>query len=342
MPTSKDPINTGQQQNPWLEALKGFARGLTTDLVGAPVDILNAVHSSLPWAKSVDKPVGSSEWLREKAGQPKEDSGPAALGNLASSLIAPEKLPLVGATFIGAKAKTWSKDAESLANLMKNHGVAPEKIWDATLEHLGKGTFFGPLDKKARQEISDLPAALKQDLQNLRIPQRTTLGAVLDHPELYKAYPELANTPLRVVPDSVIPKIKAAYSPGSGEIFLNKDYITNPKDLISSLLHETQHNIQKIEGFVPGGSPGGVKKSSIGEETIQRLMEEYKNSPISELTAAIRDSMGNLYRTIGGEVEARNTQTRANLAKSGLDTIYKDFPGKTQQIPNEMQIWPKN
>lgn len=331
-----------QKQNPWLEALKGFARGLTTDLIGAPVDILNTVHSSLPWAKSVDKPMGGSEWLREKANQPKEDSGPAALGNLASSLIAPEKLPLVGATFIGAKAKNWSKDAESLANLMNNHGVAPEKIWSSTLEHLGKGTFFGALDKKARQEISDLPAALKQDLQNLRIPHKTTMGQVLDHPELYQAYPDLANTPMKFFSDTNPKSMKGYYNPSTGEIGVNTETIRNPKDLISTLLHETQHNIQNKEGFAKGGSTEGIKNSSIGSEAIQNLVQDMKDAPLSELTNAIKTKLKEMYHALGGEVEARNTQLRANLSKAGLTDIYNKPPTATQDVPNEMMIWPPN
>lgn len=331
-----------QKQNPWLEALKGFARGLTTDLIGAPVDILNTVHSSLPWAKSVDKPMGGSEWLREKANQPKEDSGPAALGNLASSLVAPEKLPLVGATFIGAKAKNWSKDAEALANLMKNHGVAPEKIWDATLEHLGKGTFFGALDKKARQEISDLPAALKQDLQDLRIPHTTQLGQVLDHPELYKAYPQLQYGSVKFFSDKNPRAVRGFMDPRTGQIGINMKTIRNPKDLISVLLHETQHNIQKIEEFTKGGSSEGIKNSSMGNEVIQNLVKEMQDAPLSELTNAIKTKLKEMYHNLGGEVEARNTQMRANLSKAGLPDIYNKPPTATQDVPNEMMIWPPN
>lgn len=331
-----------QEQNPWMEALKGFARGLTTDLAGAPVDIANLMNQYMFFRPEIKNPTGGSEWLREKANQPKEDSGPAALGNLASSLVNPEKLPLVGATFIGAKAKNWSKDAETLAKLMKDHGVAPEKIWDATLEHLGRGTFFGALDKKARQEISDLPAQLKQDLQNLRIPHKTTMGQVLDHPELYQAYPDLANTPMKFFSDTNPKSMKGYYNPTTGEIGINIETIRNPQDLISTLLHETQHNIQNKEGFAKGGSTEGIKNSSIGNEAIQNLMQDMKDAPLSELTNAIKTKLKEMYHNLGGEVEARNTQLRANLSKAGLPDIYNKPPVATQDVPNEMLIWPPN
>lgn len=328
--------------NPWMEALKGFARGLTTDLAGAPIDIANLMNQYMFFRPEVKNPIGGSEWLREKANQPAQDTGAALAGNLASSLINPEKLPLIGATFIGAKAKNWSKDAEALANLMRDKGVNAEGIWNATLDHLGRGTIFNPLDKKARQEISDIPAALKKDLEELKIPHNTTMGAVLDHPELYQAYPELANTPIKFFSDTSPKSMKGYYNPQTGGIGVNTDTVRNPKDLISTLLHENQHNIQNIEGFVKGGSTEGIKQSKEGADIIQQLVSQYKDAPLYELTQAVQSRLKELYHSLGGEVEARNTQMRANLGKAGLPDIYKDIPVKTQDVPNEALLWPPN
>lgn len=69
---------------------KGAARGLTTDTVGAPVDLVSGALSSLGVPVG-DRPVGGSSWLRSILDQPTEDSPSELAGNLLSSVISPGK-----------------------------------------------------------------------------------------------------------------------------------------------------------------------------------------------------------------------------------------------------------
>ena len=120
MADKKDPA--------WQEVLAGALRGLTTDTVGAPVDILASAMNALGIPVG-DKAVGGSKWFRDKLGQPVEDSGAATAGNLASAVLSPGKasldlaqaLPLLAGIFTGPKSLLWDKDAAQYLMAMQEH-----------------------------------------------------------------------------------------------------------------------------------------------------------------------------------------------------------------------------
>lgn len=154
-------------------------------------------------------------------------------------------------------------------------------------------------DGKWRFEISDDQARLaaKGDtaqavLNNARLNavedgrSEVVASDVLDHPQLFAAYPELASVPITVTPVGVTAQARLRYVKGKPHIMVKG---TMPASrLPSSLLHELQHAIQRKEGYATGGS---------------------KDSLVSDL-----DPTGvNTYRRLAGEVEARNTQTRQRM-----------------------------
>lgn len=69
---------------------KGAARGVTTDLVGAPVDLSNLVLGLIS-GKGFDglakEPVGGSKSIRKAVGQPAEDTAMEAVGNLLTAVL---------------------------------------------------------------------------------------------------------------------------------------------------------------------------------------------------------------------------------------------------------------
>lgn len=130
-------------------------------------------------------------------------------------------------------------------------GYSPENVHQMT------GVFRGP-DGQLRFEINDAPAALRTE--NLRpisggsyvVPMASdnlTVGQVLNHPELFQRYPQLANTPLRSTGFNF--NIRGAYDPEGNQMFLAGG---KPEDMLSTLLHEIQHNVQNIERFAQGGN----------------------------------------------------------------------------------------
>lgn len=117
------------------------------------------------------------------------------------------------------------------------------------------------------KQISDKGAVLnKEAFDKLQIMKSTPLSAVLDHPELYKAYPDLKD--LSVEQLGVIfrgPNTMGLYDPTKDLIELNKHYATSDKgykDALSTLLHEVQHAIQKRENWPGGTNPGQFTPSS--------------------------------------------------------------------------------
>jgi hypothetical protein len=77
-----------------------------------------------------------------------------------------------------------------------------------------------------------------------------TVGDVLEHPELYSRYPQVAQTPLRSTGFNF--DIRGAYNPDTNKMFLASGHAD---EMRSAFLHEIQHNVQKIEKFAQGGNP---------------------------------------------------------------------------------------
>ena len=71
------------------EIAGGAARGLTTDVAGAPVDLVASLLTALGVPVG-DSPVGGSKWLRTMLNQPKDEKGAAAVGNLLATILSPD------------------------------------------------------------------------------------------------------------------------------------------------------------------------------------------------------------------------------------------------------------
>jgi hypothetical protein len=111
------------------------------------------------------------------------------------------------------------------------------------------------------KQIPDMCASLnKEAFDNLKIMNSTPLSSLLDHPELFKAYPDLKD--LKVEELSILfrgPNTSGLYSPTQDVIELSKHASWGDakyKDALSTLLHEVQHSIQKREQWPGGTNPG--------------------------------------------------------------------------------------
>jgi hypothetical protein len=157
-------------------------------------------------------------------------------------------------------------------------GYTPENVYQMT------GVFRGP-DGQLRFEINDAPAQLRTEaLRQMSagyyaVPSGRddlTVGQVLNHPELFQRYPEIANTPLQSTGFNV--DIAGAYDPRSGRMRLAPN---KPEDMLSTLLHEIQHNVQNIEDFARGGNI---------QQFLSPQHAELKRAN-SDLTASILESL---------------------------------------------------
>jgi len=135
----------------------------------------------------------------------------------------------------------------------------PEELW--ARHGIWRGT-----DEKPRFEIPDTAARWTAKLPTNKFsdpadplisfpgPGQTwkdpvLLGDVLHHPELFDAYPHLAQA--RIYSEEG-PGIRgAAYNDGS----IGLSGMMKKDEALSTLLHEVQHQVQNYEGFAKGGSP---------------------------------------------------------------------------------------
>lgn len=94
------------------------------------------------------------------------------------------------------------------------------------------------------------------------------LGEVFDHPELYQAYPQL-RTDAMVQVDPKLLNDAEAMTFADGRHLIR---IGTGKQL-SSLTHEVQHLVQRIEGFAPGGSVEKIRDQVLPElrAEVERL-----------------------------------------------------------------------
>lgn len=169
------------------------------------------------------------------------------------------------------------------------------------------------------------------------------LSDVIDAPELFKAYPHLKD--VRIETDAIMNDM-----PSNGEYNAKTNTITIHADELkymnSILNHEIQHAIQSIEGFDRGGSPRLVRgeiKKRLAEVTkqIRQLRAEGKEEEAKSIVEKNRGLYNayqanddyNSYKSLAGEVEARNVQERMNmtpeerrrtLAESTEDVARKD------------------
>ena len=140
------------------------------------------------------------------------------------------------------------------------------------------------------------------------------LSEILDYPELYEQYPQLAKMKVFRLVDAEDQGIQAAYVRDG---FQNKPVLligdtVDVSSLQSSILHEVQHAIQGIEN-----NPGGAAFTDIYnrlDQAFPEVDERYKRKAALEY-----------YRNSYGEVEARMVQQ-----------MFRD-PGSKEVVPTALR-----
>lgn len=253
----------------------------------------------------------------------------------------------IAAMFAGPMAKGKKRELAA-AQKMYTGGATNEEVRQAT------GWFLGP-DDQWRFEIDDSPARFIDDFGSGTV----TLGSLMDHPELYKAYPWLKKMPVEVRPEhtssggAYFPKDIAA-KVGRERAFIQLDgngaRLVLPEKVLSRtlalrrrtnehskvprgavedrgnlLLHEIQHAIQDFEGRQMGGNPETAGRLAIAAGMDPKVVEAY-------------DEGRELYPRLLGEVEARNTEFRRTMT---ADERRQVTPSKTEDVARRDQLYPR-
>jgi hypothetical protein len=239
---------------------------------------------------------------------------------------------------------------------MERKGATPAEIWAKT------GTARGP-DKAWKQEISDKaskydPGSLEdlRALDNFDYMKHTQpLGGTLEHKELYAAYPDLADMPVRFSPKDKMQDAYASFSPKDNRMTLSD--VLSPKKARSSSLHEIQHAIQERERFGVGGNTRDFARmkgeanaiisdlnqqmsavvrqmdsptaSATQKAELKKQYEALMNYRNDFVSAAQIDPL-ELYSHLMGEAEARLTQRRMDLGpRKRRENFPFQYTGKT-------------
>jgi hypothetical protein len=269
---------------------------------------------------------------------------------------------------------TGAAKSEALSNLghaqvLEANGEHPDVVHQKT-------GFFRGTDARWRYEIDDSKSVFNKDWRedpwiaegnNWNESKTAKLKDVLDHPELYKAYPHLKNVQVEYDPTT---KGIAAWN-NSNTITMGERAFTE-QDPKGTLMHEVMHAIQDEEGFARGGSPGKVDidyKLKYSKD-VEKLLPEMKalNAKITEKgLASLSDAevrrvihlknvadkyreykkAGDLeafdnYEKLAGETEARNVEMRMLMTAEERAKLHprwtEDYNAREQIVRNKSMM----
>ncbi len=256
--------------------------------------------------------------------------GPLGAGFMGSLFAPKNALGIFG----GRLAKTADHNALAAAEKMDANGVGRRMIWDAT------GWFKGK-DGKWRFEIDDSKASLLPDAHTIPEKQSVPVQQAFVHPELFEAYPQLADYKYQHRP-LPWPEVPGAHSGDHKTVLLNTTgrRFGDSEAGASTLLHELGgHGVQGVEGFAPGGNFKDFTPKEIAKERarLQALDEgsDWGSIGTFDSSSSDLDIARRLYRKLAGEVEARNVQTRQNMS---VAERRRTPPWETQDVPDADQI----
>lgn len=179
----------------------------------------------------------------------------------------------------------------------------------------GQKDFWPKALTEAKRPIREEISGLKGDLSEMSKNPRTQGVAArwtLEHPELYAAYPALADLP--VVQDYKLGPQKGSLTTSGGRLYQMD--VNDPRMPRSIALHEMQHAIQNIEGMSPGASPQMAPNYQNYRNIFNKM---YRDQYDQGMTAKIEQELRNKaamqwYERQHGEAEARGTQARRDMS----------------------------
>ena len=207
-----------------------------------------------------------------------------------------------------------------------------------------------------KEFYEDLSPIRKKNFDELRsrtgykIKQELTLGDVLEGKgadNLFKYYPELRGVKFKF--SNLGAATLGIYNSNTNTIEVNDAFLYSPRKAERNLQHEVQHVIQHLEGFAKGGNEfqvrGEVKKKF--SEVIKQIRQLRAEGKEDEAKAIVEKNRGlynaytknddyNSYKSLAGEVEARNVQERMNMTS---EERRKTLAESTEDVARKDQIF---
>ena len=289
--------------------------------------------------KGITKSPEAAKWFKEFL----KDSDPAAIQNTIEKMINPLGLPgqpkLTKELFAGGVAQTADTGLLGTAKKMINEGADVDAVWKETGWKIGQ-------DGKWRFEINDSVATIK----DFKVPKigYTTLDKVINHPELFKAYPQLRNMRIKLSTKLKNHELGAYVETNAlDRLFFKRDFIVmnakhiGSEEFISTLLHEVQHAIQKIEKFAKGGSKNQFVKASQGKQTKAQNIVDFSNRQLEEMSARARQL--HILKNTSANAERPAIEAEIKALKQDYDElkVYRDKHGIDADVNVSEEVYQK-
>lgn len=166
---------------------------------------------------------------------------------------------------------------------INGHFTNPDVIRHRELEY----KFLTEPENITDAEIAEM-RSLSNALEGVK-KRPSTLGEYLKHDKLFEAYPELKDIKLSF--DKLESGVSGKYKLNQNEIVLDNSIRDDVEKIKSTLIHEIQHAIQRIEGFASGSSPKYWESKGIGEVEYESFVENTRREKariLRELSAEER------------------------------------------------------
>ena len=174
------------------------------------------------------------------------------------------------------------------------------------------------------------------------------LEDVLDHEELFRAYPQLRH--VRVVFDETPKGVLGSFSAEGNQITISEELRDAPQDV---LIHEIQHAIQNAEGFAKGSNrqyweeklTNGDEIQSKGFQEAREKLIRFQLDEANEEVLALRDRLekaGELddgfreYDRIWEEAERRGLDKKINEYYDLRENYYDQLHKPQRSVPSEL------
>lgn len=310
-----------------VKKLPGNALGAPVDLVNSALNVAKAAYGyagskvgilgadDLP--ELIENPIGGSQWINSKFGNGKSTGLADDLTQFAGGFISPEngvlaagKLGVALKSVILPAALLHDSSTVTAAGRLLSKGVPADRVYDLTgifpSEDNSGGQILKSVLPDSGASLKTIGGVLRNSQGNITVsPLAMNLGDVLDHPDLFKAMPDLANTPI-IASGSVG---GGSFNTGSKVIKIG-DY-PDEQSFMSTVLHETQHAIQDRSGFTGGSSPGYFVRNQGALNLATNAAEVDTSFAGSKNRGILRDAQATAmdnYMNTAGEQEARIVQ----------------------------------
>jgi hypothetical protein len=211
-------------------------------------------------------------------------------------------------------------------------GTASDPVWKLKDRGESIGEWWRGEDGKWRFEIDDRGATLNYNVNQIAMGSRPrTLGQFVNHPELFKAYPELKDMPIDFQSSA-----NSVYHRGDKSMTIG----LGSENLKESLFHEVQHAVQEIEGFARGGSPEAMAPRPGLVENVGKLVDELSDAlEIKKLMQhqrlSVTDARKAYEAKIGRKVSGTAAMEAKNSTRSELQELYNRNYRKLNELADQ-------